>query len=272
MTRKVILTLASRLRRSTKQKKVTRAFISQRRNPDIPLPLAVETFHWHIRPKSDRFMGTVYSDGSLLDAEHPDTARAGWAFVVFSDSGRMSAAASGVPPPWIRTSSSAEIWAFYMAIVHAMPGCCYRIDSKTCVQRFQRGEHFYTAGCGTEAQLWKAIFKATRNEIDTMDVSWIPAHTTPSQIGRVRLGDGRLLSPLEMWGNAMADKMAKQAVEEHRVPEHIRKQLWEHRHFARCITTPVKPRLHHSGRAIKCCDCMGKSRKRFVYMQLQTCE
>ena len=57
------------------------------------------------------------------------------------------------------------------------------------------------------------------------DVVWMPAHTTADDVGVKRLGNGEYLSAFHRYGNDEADKWAKWAVEEHRVPEHIRQEL-----------------------------------------------
>ena len=56
-------------------------------------------------------------------------------------------------------------------------------------------------------------------------VVWMPAHTTEAEVGIRRIGNGDLLSVLDRYGNDEADTWAKHAVEEHRVPYHIRKEL-----------------------------------------------
>ena len=207
--------------------------VIQRRSEDI------ETFDWHICPAFNRFTGTVYTDGSSLGWGQPYKARTGWAFVVLDDAGRVVAAASGRPPPWIRSSSSIEAWAFYMAILHAAPGCSYRIDSKICVRTFHNGENNVTSHDKPNAMLWKWIFNAINEERKTMGVVWMPAHTGKTQIGKAKLGNGELLKPIDQRGNAMADAMAKLAAKEHRAPEHICTQEEEVEHVFRTIESPA---------------------------------
>ena len=57
------------------------------------------------------------------------------------------------------------------------------------------------------------------------NVVWMPAHTTEADVGVKRLGNGEYLSAFHRYGNDEADKWAKWAVQEHRVPEHIRQEI-----------------------------------------------
>ena len=197
------------------------ASVIQQRSDDIRSLSAPEMFRWHIRPAFDRFTGNVYTDGSSFGCGKPYDAMTGWAFVVLDDAGRVVAAASGKPPPWIRSSNAIEAWAFYMAIMLAAPGCSYRIDSMACVRTFHRGENNVRTCDSPDALLWKSIFHAIGDKKQAMDVVWMPAHTEESQIGKAKLGNGELITSADRKGNAMADAMAKDAAKEHRVPKHI---------------------------------------------------
>ena len=54
------------------------------------------------------------------------------------------------------------------------------------------------------------------------ELTWMPAHTSKKQIGVVRNGDGQFLTAIDRASNELADKHAKLAVAEHRVPEAAR--------------------------------------------------
>ena len=56
-------------------------------------------------------------------------------------------------------------------------------------------------------------------------VVWVPAHTSKGDVGVKRLGNGAVLTDLHRYANGEADKWAKWAVEEHRVPAHIRQEV-----------------------------------------------
>ena len=56
----------------------------------------------------------------------------------------------------------------------------------------------------------------------------MPAHTPEDAVGVVRIGDGSLLTATDRFGNAEADRFAKLAVEEHRVPVQLREAVLRH--------------------------------------------
>eukprot|EP00973_Karenia_brevis_P058670 8171336-Karenia_brevis.AAC.1 len=64
-------------------------------------------------------MGTIYTDGSLLDARphfEGHFARLGWAFVAVTPTGIITAAAHGGTPWWIDSIHGAELWALGCAL------------------------------------------------------------------------------------------------------------------------------------------------------------
>ena len=71
----------------------------------------METFNWHIKPRDGLAAGEVYPNGSARDGPTPELMRLGWGFVVLDSGGNISAAAYGVPPPWIVDIGGAEAWA-----------------------------------------------------------------------------------------------------------------------------------------------------------------
>ena len=54
------------------------------------------------------------------------------------------------------------------------------------------------------------------------ELTWMPAQTSKKQVGVLRKGDGQLLTAIDRASNELADKHAKLAVAEHRVPEAAR--------------------------------------------------
>ena len=67
----------------------------------------------------------------------------------------------------------------------------------------------------------------------------MPPHLRPGACGAAVRGDGFLVQEVDVGANAEADRYAKLAVVEHRVPAAIRKQLKEHDELvtakAKCI-------------------------------------
>ena len=226
-------------RRITSNKESTGVSVIQRGGDDIHFHSVQETFHWHISPASIRFTGTVYTDGSSLGWGQARSAKPGWAFVVFDNANRVVAAASGKPPSWIRSNVAIEAWALYMAIMHATPGCSYRIDNKTCVQTFHRGEDNIPTRDKSVAWLWKLIFGAINGEKEAMDVAWIPAHTKQAHIANVKLSNGEILTAANRRGNAMADALAKIAANKHGNVKDICSQGQELERAVRTVTIPA---------------------------------
>ena len=58
--------------------------------------------------------------------------------------------------------------------------------------------------------------------VEHSSLTWMPARTSAKQVGVRRKGDGQLLTAIDRASNDIADKHAKLAVAEHRVPEAIR--------------------------------------------------
>ena len=51
-------------------------------------------------------------------------------------------------------------------------------------------------------------------------VMWMPAHKSAAHVGKLRLSNGELLTKDDVKANDIADGLAKQAVEEHRVSKY----------------------------------------------------
>ena len=204
----------------TGKSRILNVSIIQRKSNDVKIQSTTGTFSWLIRPASNRITGTVYTDGSWLGWGKPCTTGTGWAFVILDNGGRIVAAARGKPPSWIGSNTDIEAWALYMAIIHCPLGCSYRTDNKSCVRIFHRGDSIATSNRST-AWIWKHIFNAIRDERQTMDVAWIPAHMKQAQIGKVKLANGELFTANDRRGNAIADAMAKAVAQEHRVQNQI---------------------------------------------------
>ena len=118
--------------------------------PHVPTPpiLPEGTYSWHGNPLRSCTAATFYTDGPLIDRELHGCTRLGWAFIAIDDDGERIAAASGIPPPWIKSISGAEAWALLMAARAAAPGSRYITDSLNCVDAVRRGKigHLRYAG------------------------------------------------------------------------------------------------------------------------------
>ena len=58
-----------------------------------------------------------------------------------------------------------------------------------------------------------------------VDVAWMPAHTSATDVGISVLSDGTTLTANDRRGNEEADRLAKIAAAQHRVPECIRMRM-----------------------------------------------
>jgi len=197
----------------------------------VPPPAAAASFRWMVPPVGGllHHSWTVYTDGSMLDGPLPLIRRTGWAFVALDDDGKVCAIARGVPPPWISTIFGAEVWAILQAVVVAPALGPIRIDCKAAVDLLRIGPGSSGMSRRVTAPVWASIFAAL-DDCPPEDLSWMPAHTVPVDVGRKRLGNGQLLTEADRRANDVADHHAKAAVEEHRVPLSVRSAITRQEH------------------------------------------
>ena len=106
-----------------------------------------------------------------------------------------------------------------------MPDTDYRVDCLPCVRMVHVGEQAATEGRRQLARVFRLLFTAIH---DPKSVVWMPAHTTEEDVAVKRIGNGRKLTAIDRDSNGLADQLAKFAVEEHRVPEQVRKAVKRH--------------------------------------------
>ena len=120
----------------------------------------------------------------------------------------------------------AELWALWQAARLAMPGASFRTDCLSVLKVFQSGKQ---AACNSRcklARVWHGVFASLDDhECSSIDIAWMPAHTTPAEVGIASLSDGSRLTANDRRGNNEADRLAKCAAEWHRVPDGTRKQM-----------------------------------------------
>ena len=197
----------------------------------VPPPAPVACFTWVVCPEGGCLLSSwsIYTDGSMLDGPHVEVRRTGWAFVALDDDGKVQALARGVPPRWISTIVGAEAWAVLQALLQAPAVGSLRIDCKAAVGLLQSGPGRAVTANRVTASVWASIFAAL-DQAPPEGVAGMPAHTAAADIGHKRLGNGDLLTANDRRANDIADYHAKQAVEEHRAPEAIRKALVNQEH------------------------------------------
>jgi hypothetical protein len=212
----------------------------------VPPPKIEESFEWLVCPPAGTFCGTVYSDGSRLDGPTQLLARNGWAFVVVDPQGHIVASASGATPDWVDDIPGAEAWALLQAASRAEPGCAYRVDCEPCVKAVHRGRKWATSDRRPHARVYGLLFAAL-DDTDNDAVVWMPAHTKSSDVGVLRLSNGESLTAVDRMGNAEADRLAKLAVEAHRVPKHIRDMVRDHDRLVEKTARWVAKATHEAG-------------------------
>jgi hypothetical protein len=206
---------------------VTRALVQ---SPACAVPLPPEASHeWHVELLDFAMLATatLYSDGSMIDGPPKYAglcARLGWAFALMSRDGAIIAAASGRPPPWIRSVPGAEAWALLQAAVAFGSTPRFRVDCFALVQMYERGWKHATGAGNASADIWASLRTAWDAE-DDVDLVWMPAHTAERDVGVATLSDGSLLSAFDRAGNAEADRLAKAAAAGSRVPSSCREAV-----------------------------------------------
>jgi hypothetical protein len=191
-----------------------------------PPPAVEGSFEWVVYPEGGIICGKVYTDGSRLDGPSQLLARNVWSFVALDAQGHVAASAHGVTPSWVDDIPGAEAWTVLQAASRAEPGTQYRVDCKPCVDAFHRGRAWATRDKRPLARVHGLMFAAL-DDTEAGAMVWMPAHTKEADVGRVCLGDGSKLTQLDRVGNDEADRLAKLAVEAHRVPKQVRDRIEE---------------------------------------------
>ena len=154
-------------------------------------------------------------------------ARNGWAFVVLDDDNVLVAAAAGAPPPWVDDIPGTEAWALAQAGLYALPGSTFFVGCLPSVDAFHAGPVACSADNKPLARV-HAFMHHALDDVPKDSVIWTPAHPWPGACGTAVRGDGFLVQEVDVGANGEADRYAKLAVLEHRLPEAIRRQLKEH--------------------------------------------
>ncbi len=187
--------------------------------PSMPMQRAASeaSFTWVIEPPGGMIEGTAYSDGSFLDGPIAELARGGWAFAVLDHNGKIVASAYGVPPPWIKDIGGAEAWAVLQVGLRAVPGKVkFMIDCKPWVYMIHGGVTAATTADRPLARV-NAMVMSVMEDVPSDRVVWMPAHKSKQAAGQFRCSNGEWITAADIRGNAEADKLAKLAVQQHRV-------------------------------------------------------
>ena len=201
--------------------------------PTMPLKRRspTETFNWHVKPEQLPVAGKVYPDGSARDGPYPELERCGWAFVVLDDNGRIIASAYGVPPPWITDIGGSEAWALYQGLLCTIPEQCeYWPDCYPVKLAIDKGAEVAMDPRNPLARVHGMIHTALQS-VSSEVVGWMPSHLTKADLfhGMAKKSNGLEVTEHDLFGNDVADKLAKLGAEFHRAP-HEEVKRWKKAH------------------------------------------
>ena len=95
-----------------------------------------------------------------------------------------------------------------------------RVDCQPCVDALHKGLAWATRDKRPLAWV-DSLMLAALDDTEPDAVVWMPAHTKESDVGRLYLGNGSTLTQLDRKGNNEANRLAKLAVEAHRVSKQV---------------------------------------------------
>ena len=148
----------------------------------------------------------------------PELGRTGWSFVVLNDAGCVIAAAYGVPPPWVAGIEGAEAWALIQATRFTVPARSkYWPDCLPLMSAVAKGREAADDPRNVLARTHTMLATAFEEVEPSNHVGWMPAHLKSWELGTATKSDGSLVNQQDWEANDLADKLAKAAVEFHRV-------------------------------------------------------
>ncbi len=190
----------------------------------IPPPRQQETIQWHMPlPDVDLTGAKWVLDGSLLDGPRRATRRPGFAMLLLSPRDTPLALVSGTPPDWIHTANGAEAWGLLQVLHHSIGSEFAFTDCKSLLSSLQLGVDTATAAGRSMARVWAMIFHVLDDQGTNVFLSdeqryvWLPAHTSATAIGRMRMSSGQAVTPALWRANRLVDVVAKSAARQHTV-------------------------------------------------------
>ena len=94
-------------------------------------------------------------------------------------------------------------------------------DCQPCIKACKGDLKTETSSKKKHARLYNVLLPMLEG-VGPDNLTWMPAHTAKKQFGVIRKGNGQLMTTIDRTSNELADKHAKLAVAEHRVPEAVR--------------------------------------------------
>ena len=107
------------------------------------------------------------------------------------------------------------------AALRVMPGKRSRFkgDCKACIDMVHAGLAVASSPKRALARVYGLLLPALEDTCLSF-VLWMPAHKSAAHVGKLKLSNGDLLTENDVKANDIADRLAKQAVEDHRVSKH----------------------------------------------------
>ena len=186
-----------------------------------------ESLRWikALHPAEDESALSWFIDASQLDDDHDRTRVFGFGIVAVTEHGRLAAAASGCPPPYVSTIGQAEAHA--LAIVLESTSCRKAIftDCLSNVRLAQGGSGKALTCVWRSARTWQRISMACDGELMALPLKWVPAHRSWEQTCRDANSAQPDLTPLQWQCNRAVDALAKQAAFSIRSPDSLRSRI-----------------------------------------------
>ena len=186
--------------------------------------------------------GDLCGDGSGVRVQTPEFARCGWSVCqvahVGDGEGTITVAMHGPLPGRVQEVPLAELYAFFMAVSHALPPITYWSDCQFVVDGFKAGREGTTKGCHAHADLWKRVWDKI-DDVGLADdqgnplirVLKVKAHTSRRAVAQ---------GTIKQWqqdGNRHADATARRGAAMHPVDEEV---LRKHEHALKYSTFIAK--------------------------------
>ncbi len=174
--------------------------------PKVPRPPRTRSWWTRCSAQAEQLAtGTVFTDGAY-QGWFWKGARAAWAAVAVTDDGVVLWRLQGVigePHPSI---FRAELMALREVLRMAAPPLTVYIDNKMVVDGFNKGRAHCTASTADAADIWRDVWRLVEDIGPGVSIRKVRAHTTWWDVlaGRIE--------PFLRWGNAEADKAAKEAL------------------------------------------------------------
>ena len=194
----------------------------------IPKVAAGESFQWITPMPEDAPDKLVwYIDGSMFDEKRRFGKALGFAIVVISGVGRVVAIASGCPPPFVTDAAGAELWAYkvVLGLNPFMPTVV--TDCKGILDGLKAGANKISSPKLALARTWRLIANILEGNFKEAaeSLTWMPAHTTVSSIGKALDSNGDTITPVMWRANRLVDAYAKLAARPKRLHTSVFKEL-----------------------------------------------